>query len=86
MLLFYSLLMTLAEPVLALLLRRRRRLGKEDSARLGERMGRPGRPRPAGKLVWLHAASVGEAQSILSLTDALSACGPHFRFSSQPGP
>ena len=34
--------------------------GKEDSARLDERMGRASRPRPAGRLVWLHGASLGE--------------------------
>ena len=67
--------MTAAQPFLILLLRRRQRRGKEDARRLGERTGRPGRARPAGKLIWLHAASVGEAQSILSLTAALSARG-----------
>ncbi len=53
------------------LLNRRRRQGKEDPARLGERMGVPGKARPAGPLVWFHAASVGESQSTLILIDAL---------------
>jgi 3-deoxy-D-manno-octulosonic-acid transferase len=35
-------------------------------------MGRPSRPRPSGPLVWVHAASVGEAQSALILIDALA--------------
>jgi 3-deoxy-D-manno-octulosonic-acid transferase len=46
---------------------RRRRAGKEDGARLGERMGMAGLPRPEGPLVWFHAASVGEAVSLLEL-------------------
>lgn len=52
-------------------MRHRLRQGKEDAARLAERMGVASRARPAGTLVWLHAASVGEAQSALILIDAL---------------
>lgn len=48
-------------------LARRARAGKEDAARLGERMGIAGLPRPEGPLVWFHAASVGEAVSLLEL-------------------
>ncbi|MBU0800916.1 MAG: 3-deoxy-D-manno-octulosonic acid transferase [Alphaproteobacteria bacterium] len=58
-------------PFLRSLLARRARASKEDPARLPERMGTASLPRPAGKLVWLHAASVGEAQSALILLDAL---------------
>ncbi len=75
-LLLYSSLMGLSAPVLRLVLRVRSKGGKEDPARLGERMGVPGRRRPAGRLVWIHAASVGEAQSALILIDALSAQQP----------
>jgi 3-deoxy-D-manno-octulosonic-acid transferase len=51
------------------------REGREDAARLGERMGEASRPRPAGRLVWIHAASVGESLSVLTLIDRLLAAG-----------
>lgn len=47
--------------------------GKEDPARLGERFGRYAQTRPAGTLIWLHAASVGESGVALSLVEALAA-------------
>lgn len=72
----YTALMTAGEPFLEALLRRRCRQGKEDPARLRERMGHAARPRPAGPLVWLHAASVGEAQSALILIEALHNMAP----------
>lgn len=49
------------------LLQRRQADGKEHAARLGERMGAAGHDRPDGQLVWFHAASVGEAASLLEL-------------------
>jgi len=49
------------------------RAGKEDGARLGERFGRYTMPRPAGRLIWLHAASVGESNVALALIDAMAA-------------
>lgn len=41
--------------------------GKEDSNRVNEKRGIASRPRPDGQLIWVHAASVGEAQSALIL-------------------
>ena len=55
---------------------RRRRAGKEDPGRLGERMGQPSLPRPPGQLAWLHAASVGEAASLLELLRRLEQARP----------
>ncbi len=49
------------------LLRHRRRRGKEDPMREGERHGRTQVARPVGALVWVHAASVGETMAVLPL-------------------
>ncbi len=62
---------TLAAPVLRLMLARRVRRGKEIADRLPERRGIDATPRPAGRLLWLHAASVGESVAILPVLCAL---------------
>ncbi|MDE0391184.1 MAG: 3-deoxy-D-manno-octulosonic acid transferase, partial [Rhodospirillales bacterium] len=61
----------LATPFIDAWLAHRRRRGKEDRARFGERLGRPSLPRPEGRLVWMHGASVGESISLLPLVARL---------------
>jgi 3-deoxy-D-manno-octulosonic-acid transferase len=68
----YRTLTSLARPLAPAFLRMRLRRGKEEEARLGERRGRASLPRPAGRLAWFHAASVGETLSILPLIAALA--------------
>ena len=75
-LLAYRIATAAAEPFAPALLRRRARHGREDLARLPERLGREGGERPAGRLVQLHGASVGEGLSLLPLVEALRARAP----------
>jgi 3-deoxy-D-manno-octulosonic-acid transferase len=67
----YTTLGVAITPALKLWLKRRIKRGKEDASRQGERFGFSSIPRPQGTLVWLHAASVGEVQSVLTLVRAL---------------
>jgi 3-deoxy-D-manno-octulosonic-acid transferase len=69
----YRTLTGLSAPILNALLSRRAVRGKEDLARMGERRGQSARPRPGGTLIWIHAVSVGEANSVLPLVTALLA-------------
>jgi 3-deoxy-D-manno-octulosonic-acid transferase len=76
MLAFYRLVSAAVGPLVRLYLERRRRAGKEDHARMGERFGESEEDRPEGPLIWLHAASVGESASALPLIDRLLSQNP----------
>jgi 3-deoxy-D-manno-octulosonic-acid transferase len=65
----YRFLTDLGSPFIGLYMLKRRAAGREDRARFGERFGHASIPRPAGRLVWFHAASVGEAASLLALIE-----------------
>lgn len=58
-------------PLIRLYLNKRLAAGREDSNRFGERLGQPSSARPDGPLVWVHASSVGESLSMLSLVERL---------------
>jgi 3-deoxy-D-manno-octulosonic-acid transferase len=66
---------SLAIPLLPWHLSRRASRGKELADRLPERHGE-GAARPPGRLLWLHAASVGEARSVLPVIEALAEAAP----------
>ena len=72
----YRAVVRLASPLAAPLLRARARQGKEDSARLAERLGHASAPRSPGPLIWMHAVSVGESLSLLPLIAAVQAERP----------
>src|SRR5665213_2460211 len=60
-----------AAPFVVVYLKARRRRGKEDDSRFSERLGVAGRCRPDGPLIWVHAASIGEATSVLALIERM---------------
>jgi 3-deoxy-D-manno-octulosonic-acid transferase len=65
-----------ATPVVRLLLHDRARRGKEIAERLHEREGLEAVPRPPGRLLWLHAASMGESASILPVLGEIARQAP----------
>ena len=72
----YRLITSIAAPLIPLWLRLRRLRGKEDAKRFRERFGHASKPRPKGTLLWLHAASVGESNSVLTLIQKIRAAYP----------
>jgi len=72
----YRSITSIASPLMPLILTQRLKNGKENRLRINERLGIASQPRPQGKLIWIHGASVGEANSVLPLIDAIIATFP----------
>lgn len=72
---FYRLAGLCLRPAVPFILSGRVARGKEDPQRLVERYGRASLPRPPGRVVWVHAASVGETNAVLPLLERLTGIG-----------
>ena len=78
----YRLAGAIIGPFLPIVLSWRAARGKEGRHRLGERYGRASAPRPSGRLVWVHAASVGEANAVMPVIARLADAGFSVVFTS----
>ncbi len=67
MYLIYKYLTSVSAPLLNGILKTRLKKGKESPDRIDEKKGLTTRTRPDGALIWIHAASIGEAQSTVIL-------------------
>lgn len=71
----YKILNRLIAPFLGAFFRRRVKAGKENHARIHERFAKYIEPKTTEKLIWFHAASVGESQLLLELARRLVSDG-----------
>ncbi|MES1156096.1 MAG: 3-deoxy-D-manno-octulosonic acid transferase [Pseudorhodoplanes sp.] len=71
----YRLLTAALTPLSSLPLWFRGKRGKEHPERVGERRGEPSAERPAGSLIWIHGASVGELFAAFPLIDRICSDG-----------
>ena len=69
----YRKLSSAVVPLAPALINRRLKQGKEDPERIGERRGLSHDVRPAGPMVWIHGASVGEVLAAAALVERLRA-------------
>lgn len=72
----YRMITGQSRPILDKILQNRLKQGKENPARVQEKRGIPSLVRPKGALFWIHAASIGEAQSTLILIHHLLKARP----------
>jgi 3-deoxy-D-manno-octulosonic-acid transferase len=75
----YRALTRLAAPLAPLMLAWRTRRGKEEPERRPERFGQASAPRPPGFVAWFHAASVGEANAVLPVIEAIAGTRPELQ-------
>ena len=67
----YRVMSTVSGPAINWYLQQRLARGKEDRLRFDERKGIGHISRPAGPLIWIHGASVGESLTILPLINKI---------------
>lgn len=72
MIFIYRTLLFLLDPFIRIYLLKRKIAGKEDKERFRERLGFSSAARPEGKVLWFHAASIGESMSVLTLIGKIS--------------
>lgn len=68
----YKLISLLLYPLIRILLLWRVKKGKEDPFRYKEKLGFFEKHRPKSKLIWFHAASIGEFNAILPIVKEIS--------------
>lgn len=75
----YKILSIIFFPLIALYICIRALNGKENKSRLKERFGYASIKRPQGEIIWVHAVSVGEANSALILVEELLKISPRIK-------
>ena len=76
----YRIATSLLAPVAYAIVSRKLRRQDVPVHRIHERLGHASAPRPAGQLIWFHAASVGESLSVLTLITRMGELMPQTHF------
>src|SRR6056297_3930965 len=76
----YAVAANLLAPVAYGRVRAKLREHGTDPVRIRERLGHPTKSRPDGRLIWFHAASVGESLSVLRLIEHMGQTDANWNF------